>query len=486
MNRIVKNSFFNLIYTFLNVAFPLITSMYISRVLLPEGVGVVSYAQTIVSYFVTFASTGMSIYGLREFAKARDDLKERNKVYTELFIFNAVATAAALVMFTVLVFSVGEFRSEMLLYFACGLLLIFQFMNIDWMYQGLEHYGYITARSFIIKSVSFVCILLLVKTKDDYVLYALISSLAIGSNNAFIIIHSRKYVRFCRGVCVRRHIAPTLYIAACSYLSTLYNKVDITMLGAITSDQCVGYYSYAYKIIEVILMMCVAISTVFMPQLSIYYQNDKEKFERLVDMGIRILLFITLPVFMGVFILAPYAVTLLYGEAFEPSYTTVRILSLMIIIKPLANLLCYQLMISTGNEKKRLPAFIAAVVMNIALNAFMIPLWQHNGAAIASVISELVVNALQLIVIVRVVRIRFNLLITLKIILSTVIMIPVVVFATLIISDSILRVLVPALAGAAVYLLSGILFKNELMMQMFDVIKQRLKKSRKAAKESDR
>ncbi len=478
MNKIFKNSIFNTIYTLLNVTFPIITSMYISRVLLPHGVGVVSYAQTTVSYFVAFASSGISIYAIREFAKAREDKEERNKVFTELFVFNVITSSIALVAYCVMVFVIGEFRSELMLYFCCGLLIIFQFINIDWMYQGLEQYGYITVRSFVVKTASFICILLFVKTKEDYVIYALISSLAIGSNNVFNIIHARKYVRLVRNISLKKHIAPIVYIALCVYLSAIYNKVDVSMLGIITTKESVGYYSYAHRIIEIVITLCVSVSTVFMPQMSVLYGKDKEKFERLVDIGIRVLLFISVPAAVGIFILAPQTISLMLGASFIPASATVRILTAMIIIKPMANLLCYQLIISTGNERKRLPAFIIAVVLNIGLNSFMIPLWQHNGAALASVISELAINTVLVVIIAKLVHIRVDIPTLLKVLAATALMAVPVVCAVVFIKSTVWQLVVGAVGGTIVYIGANALLKNSIMMMVFKKIASRFKKKK--------
>ena len=62
-------------------------------------------------------------------------------------------------------------------------------MYIDWIYQGLEEYGYITGRSIAIKIVSLFLLVALVRTKEDYVIYALLTSLALGGNYIFNVIH---------------------------------------------------------------------------------------------------------------------------------------------------------------------------------------------------------------------------------------------------------------------------------------------------------
>ena len=62
---LAKNSIYNIIYTGGNIIFPFLTSIYVSRVLLPAGVGTVAYALNIASYFVTLGALGRSSYGVR-------------------------------------------------------------------------------------------------------------------------------------------------------------------------------------------------------------------------------------------------------------------------------------------------------------------------------------------------------------------------------------------------------------------------------------
>ena len=80
MKSIFKNTIYNLLYKFLMLVFPLISSIYVSRVLLPIGVGEVAYAQNVVSYFIAISGLGMSNYGVREIAKVQNDKKLRSKL----------------------------------------------------------------------------------------------------------------------------------------------------------------------------------------------------------------------------------------------------------------------------------------------------------------------------------------------------------------------------------------------------------------------
>ena len=66
----------NAILTMSSFIFPLITFPYVSRVLLPEGTGKVSFAISLISYFSMFAQLGIPTYGIRTCAKIRDNREE--------------------------------------------------------------------------------------------------------------------------------------------------------------------------------------------------------------------------------------------------------------------------------------------------------------------------------------------------------------------------------------------------------------------------
>lgn len=166
---LTKNSIYNIIYTLANIIFPFITSIYVSRILLPTGVGKVVSAQNIAAYFVTFAALGLPSYGVREFSKVRNNDYEKNKLFTELLILNVISTTLAVLGFYFLVYCNDGFNGEWALYLTCGLTIFFNYLNIDWMYRGLEEYGFITGRSLLIKIVSLIALFMFVKTQSDYV-----------------------------------------------------------------------------------------------------------------------------------------------------------------------------------------------------------------------------------------------------------------------------------------------------------------------------
>ena len=471
---LVKNSIYNIIYTVANILFPFMTSIYVSRILLPSGVGKVASAQNIASYFITIAALGLPSYGVREFAKVREKRNQRNKLFTELLLLNIISTTFAVIGYFLLVNANGGFKGEWFLYAACGLAIAFNYLNIDWMYQGLEEYGYITGRSLLIKGISLLTLFFFVKTKQDYVAYALISSLATGGNYIFNVIHARKFVSIdLSKVQLKGHLKPVLLIACIIFLSSVYNKIDVTMLNILATDESVGYYVYAQKTVNMVLTMANAVTAALLPRLSYYYDNDREGFYRLLNKGFQVLCFMTLPLTVGMALVAPQAVEFLYGEAFEPAVLTIRLMCPLILIKGFGDLFCYQLVYSTKSEKIILPASASASTINIITNAALIPTFLQNGAVIASVFSEFVTNAVQFIYMKKKVSFSINVKALTKGLISTIVMALSVYIIMQLKLSNIISLLSEILVGVIVYITVNLVMKNSLILETVQKVKRK-------------
>lgn len=389
----VRNSLYNVVYTAVKLVFPLVTSTYVARILSVEGIGKVTTANNLVSYFTVFAALGIPTYGIREIAKAKGNSTEKNRLFTELLLINAISTLICTAVYLLLVVSIELYSRDLVLYICCGISIVFNFINIDWLYKGSEEYGYITARSLLVKVLSLFFIFVFVRSREDYVAYALVTCLANGANYVFNILHARKYVRLeFHNLHLARHLKPIFILLLGIFFSSIYSKIDITMISVLSGESATAYYSYAHRIVEMALMGCTAISEVFLPRLSYTYRHNRDEFYGILSTGIQILIFLSLPMTVGLILLAPQMITLLFGTDFLPAAGTLRMMSILIVIKSLGDLVCYQLVICTGNEKKRIPAYAMAAVVNVIFNLLLIPRLAQIGAVIASVLSELIVN----------------------------------------------------------------------------------------------
>ncbi len=474
MKSIAKNAFFNVIYQLMNILFPLVTSVYVSRVILPSGVGQVSYAQNIASYFLTLAPLGVTSYGIRMIAQTARRQEQLNKTFSELFMINIISTCLFSLGYYALILSNNSFQESRVLFCICGLQIILNLFNVDWFYQGLEEYKYITVRSFIVKVFALLAVFIFVRDESDYLIYALITVVAVGGNYLFNMFHLRQYVHLSfYNLEFKKHIITELILATNILLSDLYSKTDVTMLGLMTDSTTTGYYTNAFKIVNIVLQMSAAMTVVFLPRLSLYYRQDKQQFNALVNKGIQIVLFTTLPLMVGLDLVSIEAIPLLFGKAFSPTAYTVIVLSPLIFIKGLGNLLCYQILISTGNERKQTIPYAVTAVLNIGLNALLIPAYQQNGAAIASVIAEFTLNFAILVYTRKLIDFNIDKHNLLKTFFSVFCMgLVVFIIRYLQLSDS-WTVVLAVICGGVFYLSSSLVLKNSIAIEAVNIMKCR-------------
>lgn len=410
-NSLTYNAWYNVLYRLLNIVFPFITSIYVARVLMADGIGKVSAAQNIVSYFTIFASMGIPTYGIKLIAQFKIKSKESSIAFIELFIINFFLSVVCSIAYYLLIFTVPYFDGKHLLYSVTGLSLVLNIFNVDWFYQGIQEYRYIAIRSFFIKMVSFGALVLFVRRPQDYVIYSLITSAALVGNYLFNIIRLPQYVSInVKNVSLAQHLKPIFSLFIACFAAEVYVLADTTMLDVMSDSTIVGYYSMSMKIVRIIRGLVVAVSAVFLPQLSYYYYNGEiEKFKELTNRGLHILLAISLPVAMGIMFVADDAIITFFGSNYFESILTTRILSVSVISVAISNFIGLQILVTLGKEKITTISTICGAILNIVLNCILIPVWMHEGAAIASSITEMTVMVIQIVLTRKYIKFEYNL-----------------------------------------------------------------------------
>lgn len=463
---LVNNFIFNAGYSLLNVIFPLITTPYLSRVLLADGVGAVAFAENIVSYFVIFASLGIPTYGIREIAKVQSNFEERRKVFSEIFFINLIATVISSITYYAMILRSSAFSNSLSLYCISGLLLLFNVFNVDWFYKGMEEYGYITIRSMIMKIVSLIAMFTFVKTKGDFVVYAFIHCMAISGNYIFNILHIKKFTKLTlKNINCKRHMKVIIILLSTNIAVELYAKLDTTMIGFMCGKEYVGYYSNAIKLVKIIVTLIAALGTILLPRLSSYINEGRsEDINELVTKATKFIITISIPAAIGLILLSQLVVNVVFGDSFAAAGRTMMILSLLIPIMTIGNLYGTQLLMVFNQEKKLLYSVIIGAIVNVILNSIMIPLYQQNGAAIASVISEAAVMIAQVIFAIKYVKINLTKSFLRNIFISNLVMALIINIVKVMKFQQIVELCIAITIGGATYIIFNILFKNDIVI----------------------
>ena len=137
MANLKKNFFFSALLTLANYIFPLITYPYVSRVLGVTNIGICNFVDSIINYFLVFSTMGISVLGVREIAAAREDRKERSRVFSNLLFLNAFTTLIATFVLLVSIFVVPSWAPYRKLLLVGVAKLLANSLFLDWLYRGV-------------------------------------------------------------------------------------------------------------------------------------------------------------------------------------------------------------------------------------------------------------------------------------------------------------------------------------------------------------
>ena len=392
MASLAKNILWNSIRVASNILFPLVTFPYIARVLGPEGKGEFDYVYAIVQYFILFANLGFPLYGIREISKNRENRQDLSSAVSGIFTANIISASICGVAF--LLFCQTVVPEERMLYYVLGISILFSCIQFDWFYQGVEDFKYITIRSLIIKFLSVIALFIFVHSKNDLVAYAIISVIGVFGNNIFNLFHLRKFadLRFSLSNCwYHTRGASTLFLG--SIAVSFYTQLNTVMLGALGSNEAVGYFTAGNKMVHLILSVIVAVLSTIIPRISYQLGTGKvEEGKMLQKKVFNLTLYVSYPITVGLIFLAGDVVMLLAGDQYGPSIPALQVLSCLIVAIPISQFLGLQVLYPVRKEKYGNYATISGAVTNLLLNYYLISTYSYMGVAVAVVLSESVVT----------------------------------------------------------------------------------------------
>lgn len=398
---IKKNVVYSSLKAFLTLVFPLITFPYASRILLPEGIGRVNFANSIVSYFTMLAGLGIGAYATRGAARIRQDKIQLSKFVKEVFSINLISTLIAYSLFFITLFFVPKFSEYHSLLLVCSTTIIFTTLGMDWLYSALEEFRYITIRSIFFQCVSLIFLFVFVHTKEDYLKYAFFGIISSVGSNICNFMYARKFVNFNIKVKLefKPHLKPIFTFFGMSLITSVYTMLDSTMLGFLSGDVEVGYYSAATKLNKMVLGILTAVTGVLLPRLSLYAEKkDESSFELLVEKAMCVVILLGLPCTVGLILLSQSLVLLFSGSEYLPAVLPMQVISPIILIISIASLTGTQILPAVNKEKIALISYCLGAVTNVVINYLLIPRYGALGAAIGTVTAETIVTGFQIII----------------------------------------------------------------------------------------
>lgn len=398
--KLYKNYIYNSAYQLLIIVVPLVLSPYVTRVLGPVGIGQYSYTRSVVTYFVLFGTVGTTLYGQREIAYVNGNKERRSNAFWEIFWIRFVLLMFSLLFYGYLEILNGRYP---LLFMIQALDIVAAVVDITWYFQGTEEFGKITFRNACMKIFSAAFILCLVKKKEDLWLYVLLYSAGnlLGQLWLWKDVISQITGPRWKQLDFRRHIKGIILLFIPQIAIQIYLVIDKTMIEVITNDSAqTGYYELAQMVQSTGLTLTTAFGTVAASRVaSLKEQGNTENIRQLILKSFEIICFIGFPIAFGFIAVAPVFVPWFFGEEYMPVVSLLSWMSPLVIIVGYSNVSGIQYLVPVGRQNHVTISTFAGAVINVCINALLIPHFQAAGAVWASLVSENAVLLIQLILI---------------------------------------------------------------------------------------
>ena len=471
-SNIKLNYFYSLTFQLFSLIIPLITTPYISRVLSVDGIGQLSFATTIISYFCLFATLGFSLYGQREISKLQGDSQNQIIIFREIVLCKLlVGVPLFFVCWALVIFRVFDIYSVLVSIMSID--IISSTIDISFFFQGNENFRTLAVRDLIVKILSVVFIFIFVKAQTDLWIYALCKSSAtfVSAIVLWLCLKCNTINMSNNFFSLKKHYITSLKLFVPTIAISVFTMLDKTLIGLLIkedikvklSDGTIilkrladienGYYSQSEKIVKLVLLVFSSLGTVMLSRNSYdIIHSNKNIYINNIKKTIKYVIFIATPMCFGIIAISNNFYPWFFGKGYAKVSLLLIIFSFMILPSGLGNVLGYQYLIPMGEDLKYALVYIIVAIINLLLNIVLIPRFLSCGAAFASVVAETIAPILMI----YYVRKQFEILDVFKdswkTLLCSCIMCVIVFLTSLLFKPTILYTLILIVEGFALYM----------------------------------
>jgi O-antigen/teichoic acid export membrane protein len=373
-----------------SMALGLATTIYLARVLEPAFYGIIGCSTALISYFSLFVALGFDTLGTREVARDHGRVPQLASYILGMRLALACVVALIYLVVVALLPKPGIFKMVLLVQ---GLSLFAHVFALEWVYMGVERMGVLVVRNIVAAAMTLAGVLLLVHRPEDVVLATLVTVGGLFVGNVWLFFTYRRDFgrlrpRYDRAQWIAL-IRPAIPIAASLFMIAIYYSMDQVMLGLMATEQEVGWYTAAYKLLFAALVPAQILNHAFLPTLSSAFGNMGAMRERSRQF-VGIMMALGIPATVAGVVLAPALIQTVYGAAFGPAAPALALLMVNIALVYFNTALGTPLL-AWDRQRPYMIAIGAGAVTNIILNLTLIPSYGIIGASFATVMAELAV-----------------------------------------------------------------------------------------------
>ena len=378
---------------------PLLLSPYVSRVLLPEGIGEYSYANSIVYYFSVFVSFGFLSLGNRQISLYKDNKDEYSKEFWSIIFSKMINFFLVSIIYFILL-CCGFFNNIGVNVKIISLLYITILSNafdINFLFQGLCKFRIISLVQVISNIMYAICIVFFVKGTDDLYNYCFLKSFLNFFVDCIMWIISIKLLNkpsFEKEKIISIYKKSFLFFLP-NLVMTITPMIDQTMLGFLASNKQVGFYEQMYKIISMLGSLSYGLTPVILSHLSYLYNEKKYDIckEKIYN-AISFVSLIIVPITFGLIVISKYFVPLYFGNEFLDAVPVLIILSFSLLFSTINSILINAYYYPTMKVKLATSLMACSSTLNLIANIFAIKKFGAVGASITTTLLSFICSIL--------------------------------------------------------------------------------------------
>ena len=346
---VIENYFFMTILQILNSFFSLFLYPYLIRTLGAEQYGLYVYISSLVLYPIVFITFGFDLPGMKKITENIDDTMEKSQIVSTIFTAKIYLLIISAIIYFLMIFLIPSFRINYEMY---AVAFIGTFTNIifpNWYFQAVQKMKWVTGIQLFTKLISLPFIFLLIETKEDLLLYFIITVFVnvLGGLLAFyILIFKEKItITFINYKQVKYYYKESLPLFLTNLIGTLKEQGAVLIIGSFFGMKDVAIYDLANKIMNIVRMLFVSVNTAIFPK--IYKDINANKIKKVI----RYEYFAGGFMMFFVLLFGYWAVLLLGGDEMIEAYSLVVVLSPTIVTWLVVGAYIYFLFLPTSNSK---------------------------------------------------------------------------------------------------------------------------------------
>jgi O-antigen/teichoic acid export membrane protein len=387
--QIMRNTFVLGLSRILERATGIVLAFLIARMLGPSGLGIYSVA---VAYYAVIAMAGeMGATNLlvRELAR---DRSLTSRYLSHVLVMTASASVIAMVGFAAVLTQLDyeETLAESLFVIVAAILPGTLKVVQEAVFVAHQRVEFATITTFAASVVNIALGVALLKGGHGIVsLVVLFAALQYAIALTYLLIINRWIARL-RWEFSRRFAGQILRdmraFAGSSLLGGLFSRVEIIILSAVATPSQVGFYSAAYKLVDLCYFIPQTFMTNVYPTLSRAYASSREHAQKIQEKAITCLLVVALPLSVGLAVGAGPLILLAFGPGFSGAVTPLRVLSASVVLFCLHAVL-WRILAARGEQALVLRVQAVTIVARIGTGYPLISAFGAVGAAITTTVS---------------------------------------------------------------------------------------------------